>query len=45
QNCMAQAGTRHLMLGRGAVTRPDLVAQIDREHSQISNVQTTLLWQ
>ena len=45
QNCMAQAGTRHLMLGRGAVTRPDLVAQIDREHSQISNDQTTLLWQ
>ena len=45
QNCMAQSGTRHLMLGRGAVTRPDLVAQIDREHSQISNDQTTLLWQ
>ncbi len=45
QNCMAQAGTAHLMLGRGAVTRPDLVAQIDREHSQISNNQTTLLWQ
>lgn len=45
QNCMAQAGTTHLMLGRGAVTRPDLVAQIDREHSQISNNQMTLLWQ
>ncbi|MFC6380384.1 tRNA dihydrouridine synthase [Psychrobacter glacincola] len=45
QKCMAQARTRHLMLGRGAVTRPDLVAQIDREHSQISNDQTTLLWQ
>ena len=45
QNCMAQSGTAHLMLGRGAVTRPDLVAQIDREHSQISNDQTTLLWQ
>ena len=29
QNCMQQSVTRHLMLGRGAVTRPDLIAQID----------------
>ncbi|MGO2339769.1 MAG: tRNA dihydrouridine synthase [Psychrobacter sp.] len=29
QNCMTQAGTPHLMLGRGAVTRPDLVARVD----------------
>ncbi|BBI69590.1 hypothetical protein PKHYL_37810 [Psychrobacter sp. KH172YL61] len=28
-DCMMQAGTSHLMLGRGAVTRPDLVAQVD----------------
>lgn len=29
QSCMQQAGTYHLMLGRGAVTRPDLIAQVD----------------
>lgn len=29
QSCMTQAGTSHLMLGRGAVTRPDLIAQVD----------------
>ena len=45
QNCMVQAGTEHLMLGRGAVTRPDLIAQVDREHSQTLNNETTLLWQ
>ena len=28
-DCMTQAGTPHLMLGRGAVTRPDLVTQVD----------------
>lgn len=27
--CSAQSNTPHLMLGRGAVTRPDLVAQIE----------------
>lgn len=27
--CAAQSNTTHLMLGRGAVTRPDLVARID----------------
>ena len=45
QNCMMQSGTEHLMLGRGAVTRPDLIAQVDREHSQTLNNETTLLWQ
>ena len=45
QNCMAQSGTTHLMLGRGAVTRPDLVAQIDKDHSQSVNDKATLLWQ
>ena len=45
QNCMTQSGTEHLMLGRGAVTRPDLIAQVDREHSQTLNNETTLLWQ
>lgn len=45
QNCMVQAGTEHLMLGRGAVTRPDLIAQVNREHSQTLNNETTLLWQ
>lgn len=29
QQCMSQSGTKHLMLGRGAVTRPDLIAQVD----------------
>ena len=45
QNCMVQAGTEHLMLGRGAVTRPDLIAQVDRELSQTLNNETILLWQ
>ena len=45
QNCMTQSGTEHLMLGRGAVTRPDLIAQVDRQHSQTLNNETTLLWQ
>ena len=45
QNCMTQAGTEHLMLGRGAVTRPDLIAQVDRELSQTLNNETILLWQ
>jgi tRNA-dihydrouridine synthase C len=45
QNCMTQSGTMHLMLGRGAVTRPDLIAQIDNNNRQILNDKTTLLWQ
>lgn len=28
KRCIAEAGTPHLMLGRGAVTRPDLIASI-----------------
>lgn len=45
QNCMTQSGTAHLMLGRGAVTRPDLIAQIDNDNSQ--NIENTviLVWQ
>ncbi|WP_201533772.1 tRNA dihydrouridine synthase [Psychrobacter ciconiae] len=31
-DCTKKAETPHLMLGRGAVTRPDLVAQIDKEN-------------
>lgn len=45
QNCMMQSGTNHLMLGRGAVTRPDLIARIDNDNSQnIDNI-ATLVWQ
>lgn len=36
-DCISQANTPHLMLGRGAVTRPDLVASID-------NTDKTLTW-
>ena len=49
QNCMAQSGTTHLMLGRGAVTRPDLIAQVDKNQSHQNHQNpentTTLLWQ
>lgn len=48
QNCMAQAGTPHVMLGRGAVTRPDLIANIDSEIIGVDNkdpADKTLLWQ
>ncbi|WP_019672686.1 tRNA dihydrouridine synthase [Psychrobacter lutiphocae] len=38
QRCIEQANTPHLMLGRGAVTRPDLVAQVD-------NPQALVEWQ
>lgn len=49
QNCMVQAGTKHLMLGRGAVTRPDLIAQVDKNqshqnHQNLEN-ETLLLWE
>ena len=44
QNCMQQAATQHLMLGRGAVTRPDLVAQVDNNAENLDNT-ATLLWQ
>ena len=49
QNCMAQSGTTHLMLGRGAVTRPDLIAQVDKNQShqnhQNPENETPLLWE
>ena len=49
QNCMVQSGTTHLMLGRGAVTRPDLIAQVDKNQSHQNHQNpentTTLLWQ
>ena len=46
QNCMRQSGTSHLMLGRGAVTRPDLIAQVDKNqsHQNLEN-DTILLWE
>ena len=43
KNCMAQAGTTHLMLGRGAVTRPDLVARVDNNNNNPENT-AALLW-
>lgn len=52
QQCMTQSGTAHLMLGRGAVTRPDLIAQVDKPELAKSTTlgseattQSTLLWQ
>ena len=49
QNCMVQSGTKHLMFGRGAVTRPDLIAQVDKNQSHQNHQNpentTTLLWQ
>lgn len=44
QNCMIQAGTQHLMLGRGAVTRPDLIAQVDTYNNDIETL-TVLAWE
>ena len=45
QACIQQAGTQHLMLGRGAVTRPDLIAEVEKlqGNSPISNLE--LSWQ
>nr|WP_317200065.1 tRNA-dihydrouridine synthase [uncultured Psychrobacter sp.] len=43
QNCITQSGTNHLMLGRGAVTRPDLVAQVDVKEDNADHTQ--LAWQ
>jgi len=45
QNCMAQAGTEHLMLGRGAVTRPDLVARVDCGSDNVMLSAATLSWE
>lgn len=44
QNCMTQSGTTHLMLGRGAVTRPDLIAKIDADNNDTKTL-TALAWQ
>ena len=49
KQCMTQSGTPHLMLGRGAVTRPDLLAQVEKltainnDSDLISNAE--LSWQ
>ena len=45
QNCMVQAGTEHLMLGRGAVTRPDLVARVDCGSDDAMLNAATLSWE
>jgi len=44
-NCMAQAETTHLMLGRGAVTRPDLVARVDCGLDDAMLNAATLSWE
>ena len=45
KNCMTQAGTKHLMLGRGAVTRPDLVARVDCGSDDAMLNAATLSWE
>ena len=42
---MTQAGTKHLMLGRGAVTRPDLVARVDCGSDDALLNAATLSWE
>ncbi|WP_348654689.1 tRNA-dihydrouridine synthase [uncultured Psychrobacter sp.] len=44
--CIRQSGTSHLMLGRGAVTRPDLIVQVDKIDvaNDESLITSTLLW-
>ncbi|WP_367109275.1 tRNA dihydrouridine synthase [uncultured Psychrobacter sp.] len=42
RDCMMQAGTEHLMLGRGAVTRPDLIAQIDSVNKNMHSANKNL---
>ncbi|OOR91880.1 tRNA dihydrouridine(16) synthase DusC [Moraxella caviae] len=51
QTCVAQSGTPHLMLGRGAVTRPDLIAAInhacvadDLNGDTLNNANAQLTW-
>lgn len=46
QLCIRQSGTSHLMLGRGAVTRPDLIVQVDKIDvaNDESLITSTLLW-
>ncbi len=43
--CIEQSGTTHLMLGRGAVTRPDLIARIDNQESALLTWQDLLTHQ
>lgn len=46
QSCMQQSETMHLMLGRGAVTRPDLIARIDANTAlDNDNADSVLSWQ
>lgn len=45
EQCMSQSGTPHLMLGRGAVTRPDLIAQVDNDDFNNLENPTTLGWE
>ena len=45
QNCMRQSGTSHLMLGRGAVTRPDLIADVEKLQRSDSLDSPKLTWQ
>ncbi len=44
-NCMQQSGTQHLMLGRGAVTRPDLLAQLEKSTGNNLIDKAELSWQ
>ncbi|SNT70880.1 tRNA dihydrouridine synthase [Psychrobacter sp. LV10R520-6] len=44
-SCMQQAGTAHLMLGRGAITRPDLIARVDSSANNPMNEAKELSWQ
>ena len=44
-NCIQQSGTRHLMLGRGAVTRPDLLAQVEKLNGNPVVKDAELSWQ
>ena len=44
-NCIQQSGTRHLMLGRGAVTRPDLLAQVEKLNGNHVVKDAELSWQ
>lgn len=45
EQCMLQAGTQHLMLGRGAVTRPDLVAEVEKLNTAYLTNNAELSWQ
>ena len=45
QQCMTQSATPHLMLGRGAVTRPDLLAQVEKLNGDDSINNAELSWQ